>query len=519
MKKITEYVFFSISLVLMGLGIIFKDDLIFANILIIAGIVVLLFVVALKYIPFAIQTYYEWRIKPLRLSSEDQKNPLEEIIKTAARDGGELLTTSILHKDLSVESDWAIKHFRNSTPKDTLVFKRLLLVDDIHKEHKWLNAFFESISGAANVNVTLYVFKKFSLFLSPLIERFIPRINLILFHQGTSYYVYIGFDRLYREDPRHFTSIGFFSQSRKVYCMIKPYYDALISHDNIIGVHSIDELHGLERIKYQQEFADSAITQLQNLAFETRQILHIGIFGSQAKIISGIYSSDHKEPFDSDTDIVLIVPSRDNINPLKDRIQNHLLTDYSVVWGDDDTQFYQFRHRAKPTVDIEIFERGNNFYTDHLLLGISVFFYYHSLYLSDGTNLSDILPMPSRNLTGEQRHRVFLDSRKGLVEFISRLSKNQDTLVDPRRIISLTLRNLVWLHSGNYPENHTRAIQYLSRPEITFLLNGKLTHARRVLQMDQDKIQANYPSVQNQTLDILKTIQTNIVKISAPKFA
>ncbi len=156
----------------------------------------------------------------------------------------------MLHKDLSTESDWASTYFKGAKPNQTLPFKRLLLVNDAMEDHKWLKDFFDAIGTPVNVNATIFVFKNFEPSLLGFKERFIPWINLILYRLDQKHYVYIGFDRLYREDKRLDYSLGFFSKSAKIYQLIRPYYDVLITHRNITSIDSIEKLRQVERNKY-----------------------------------------------------------------------------------------------------------------------------------------------------------------------------------------------------------------------------------------------------------------------------
>jgi hypothetical protein len=326
-----------------------------------------------------------------------------------------------------------------------------------------------------------------------------------LFRLENKHYVYIGFDRLIREDKRLNYSLGFSSKSAKVYDLIRPYYDVLVSHKNITSINSIDKLRPVELTKYQIDFIDTAIAKLEKIALDTNLVLHFGLYGSQAKTYSGLYNIQCKEPFDSDADILLIVPSKECIPKLKSQLGMELGDQFNIVWGDVDENFYYFRESH--TLDIEIKEKGSNFYSENLLLGNSVFSYYHTIFSHDGVSLSDLLIMPIRNLPTERRKGILLKSRKGIAEFISRLSSVTNALVDPRRIISLALRNLVWCHSGHYPENYIKAIEYLVGQPISLLPPEIIVLAQNILNMEKDEIQSAYSSIQQNALDVLKQIQ------------
>ena len=175
---------------------------------------------------------------------------------------------------------------------------------------------------------------------------------------------------------------------------------------------------------------------------DTNTIIHFGLFGSQAKIFSGLYNVQCAEPYDSDADLLLIVGSKNNTTELKSNLQISFRRSVQNCFGvmmmiifiisEMDLRLILRFTKKVPTTIHKIF-----FWAFQCSL------FYHTIFSNDGDSLSNLLMMPPRSLPLEDRKGIFLRSRKGIAVFITRLSGTNNALIDLRRIISLALRNLV----------------------------------------------------------------------------
>lgn len=172
-----------------------------------------------------------------------------------------------------------------------------------------------------------------------------------------------------------------------------------------------------------------------------------------------------------------------------------------IVWGDDPNYFYQFRSESKITIDFEIQEKDTDFYQQHPLLGCSIFAQYNTIY-SNGQYLEDLLKLPYA-FAVKKRFEILLNDRKGLNEFNQRLNTKE---VDPRRIISLCIKNIAWAITGSRPLNTDVAINFLSNRWNDILPSVTPQEIKYTLLKSQSDIREDYIKYQNCALKMISDL-------------
>jgi hypothetical protein len=178
-------------------------------------------------------------------------------------------------------------------------------------------------------------------------------------------------------------------------------------------------------------------------------ILNYGLFGRRALEYAGVVPIQTTQGNEADVDVVLVVkPGK--TDEVKQCVCTSLrdLPNLTVVWGDDDEYFYFYREMGKMTIDIEVLEKGTNFYVRHPLLGHSIFAFYFTLHKQDpDAAICNLIQLPKPYPSRKERMRVLLTDRKGVGEFAAKLCQPCDR-VDPRRVVGQMLKNIAWVVSG-----------------------------------------------------------------------
>jgi len=229
--------------------------------------------------------------------------------------------------------------------------------------------------------------------------------------------------------------------------------------------------------------------------------LHIGIFGKMARYLNGFEKIEDAKEHEADIDVMIIIKSGK-----KEEIKNKLLKGFEspkieIVWGDDLDYFYHFRSKGKITIDIEIHEKETVFYEQHPLLGCSIFAHYKTIYKRDGQYVEDLLRL-SYGFSINDRFKILRDDRKGLSEFKERLEKNS-VEIDPRRVVSICVKNIAWAMSGSRPLNTNAAFEFLSNRWTDVFPSVALNDIKEMLPKSQSDIRKKYGEYKNHAVKMI----------------
>ena len=238
--------------------------------------------------------------------------------------------------------------------------------------------------------------------------------------------------------------------------------------------------------------SQSILLDVVTLTRRCPSLLHAGLFGNRALAFAGIIQDRRAEKHEADIDVLLIAETGQK-EEAKEMVCKILggRNDVKLVWGDNLDYFYEFRDTGKVTIDIELFERGSEFYSEHPLLGHSILLRHYSLYRKGREEpLLSLLPAPPPYAHRASRMDVCLKDRKGLLDFEQNLSTQPDT-VDPRRVIVHCLQNIAWAISGSRPLNAFEALRVISADARWKLLTQEKRYAD-TLQLTLRAIRSQY---------------------------
>lgn len=469
---------FALALGLAGLAAVFGASGLLGVILLSGAVIALLLVVL----------HMLWtRLPKVYLGAHQAKEAARRVYEEAARKGGELAATHIFPRDTEPGNDLALEILSRAAPKSPLIYERIIIVDNPDLESTWVNGMFEEVRRS--VNLSLYVLTRYPLLFPRLVKAVIPRVNLLLYRKNGRHFSLVGLDQLelLGGSPQGSFAISF--RGKSVFDMLHRYFDSITSYGGISQVRDAQEYEAERDPRLYRRGTLPAIATLVNVAEAEPRILHMGLFGSVAKQESGLFPEVFGREHESDIDIILVC-SRDNqvtLQQVKDLITTVLPADqYEIVWGDDEDYFYEWRTPGKLTVDVELHYYGSSFYRDHRLLGSSVFWYYWPIYSVRGRSVSSCLGIDRALLPEKVRWELVLRDRKGLEAFVSRLSAAVER-VDPRRVASLTVRNVAWAASGHHPGTTDLGIRYLAHDWSTIFPDADASEIRSLLALEYDE--------------------------------
>ncbi|MBR9706688.1 hypothetical protein GOV14_06655 [Candidatus Pacearchaeota archaeon] len=418
----------------------------------------------------------------------------ENIFIKAKNEGGHIFSTHVRPKTDSVDKDHAVKHL--SQTDNTVFFDRLIFLEDREEEKKFIKGTLKGFDK----NVTSKVhYIKDTLILPLITWRVIPRVNFILYNLGNEYISLLGFGKLITADEDNNENkekskktdedelnFGIKTCDKRVFDLLKSYFINLTSNENHVG--TISEIG---KIKDDDDLflppkVQAILSKLQIFGDNCSDILHIGIFGKLAIRLNGLQKVGNWEDHDSDIDIMVIVKGG-SVKITEEEINKKFNNkNTNVVWGHDEDYFYFYRTEDKITLDFQIKPKGNKYYEDNSLLGTSIFANYYTLYSSDEPFLHNLIELP-HGISEQKRFELLVTDKKGLNEFKLKY-KEHSTSVDPRRIISLTLKNLYWGFTGTRPPYEEISKEFLKDRwgEIFPKTDYKRTMA--ILEMKKEKL-------------------------------
>jgi len=467
------------AFILTALGIALGNSPLYAYSLIIAAFLLLMLVV-FKHIRKVYPKVYFDQLSVRHAASR--------IYETAARNGGRLIATHIVPKVVVPSEDMALKSLKKVDKP--LEYKRFIFIEDKLLEDKWIRETLNSVD--ADVQRSIYFIER-SLVLPNVIWSVIPRGNILLYNKGNKYSCLLGLDQLQMYDEqykRYNFAIEFHSE--EVFNILHRYFESIVANPYVKNIKSVSQYPPEQKAFVIRPEIQSILTDLFALAKSVEEILHVGIFGKMALCLNGLQKVEDWKEHESDIDVMVIVaPGSTNLvkeflsKTFKEKAQ------VEIVWGDDLDYFYFFRKVGGITVDIEVHERGTEFYKEHPLLGCSIFAYYWSLFPETGSYLNDLLHIPYGFHSMDDRIKILLEDRKGLRDFEQRM-KDDSPEIDPRRIVSLCVKNLAWAISGQRPPNTQIALDFLSSSWMRFFPTVENKRIRELLSRDANEVRKSY---------------------------
>jgi len=442
------------SLALAGLAIVFSQSLPYATVLI--GIAALLATVS------AIWSVWEWFPRILT-DPEQAKATARSIYRCAARNGGMIHATHIFPVDRNPANDFAIEELGKAGTDVEIVFHRVLLLDSIEDERRWLTLLFSQLRE--NIAKRFYTLSSYPLLLPRIAKAVLPRLNLILYlsSQNRRCQVFVGLDRLHLIGMS--VNFALHSRSQRVYRALLRYFDQITGGAHFRSCNSLKEYDAAQPASTQVQRGQAVVSKIVDCAETTPGIVFVGLFGSIARAALGLTADIVMENTDADVDLLVVFDPR--IYPgTEDELRQHMeaaldVSRTHVTWGPDLSTFYPFRDEHRIDVDIECLPTGSSFYMENSLLGNSIFRYFMPLYSTDQRPIVSYVQVPMMPLIPVERWRRVVSDRQGLQYFKRRLA-GISSATDPRRLCTHVLRNVVWAITGIWVITGTMAGQYLT---------------------------------------------------------
>ena len=475
----SEIIRIALALVLTACGILLGHSYAYAYLLLFVALFLVTAVGLRRLMTFRIKPYYD-RHSAFKAGAK--------IYREAAKNGGRLIATHIRPKALSPREDLAVTYLKRVDKP--LEYERFLLLEDKLLEDRWIRDTLTTLDK--NVQPCMYFVRR-CLVIPNELWFAVPRANILLYHKGNRHVCLLGLDQLQTGDEQYKkTDLAIEFRSKQAFDILHRYFRSVVCSPFIADARTIEHYIPIHDTLVIKPEIQSILVDLSTLANSSDAVLHLGIFGRIGLLLNGLQSLNGVEEHELDVDIMVIV-NRHHTERVKEKIQETFRgnKDVEIVWGDNDEYFYHFRSKGKLTVDIEIHETDTNFYKDHTLLGCSIFAHYYTLFIRDASFLHQLLHVPYGCHCMSDRIEKLLNDRKGLNEFKERLSG--DSLdIDPRRILSMAIRNVSWAISGARPLNTDLALEFLSPLWKEIFPSTTPKEIRDVLMCNADETRASY---------------------------
>lgn len=487
--KSNEIIAIAIGILLSGFGVFFGQFYVWGYLLVVTGIICLFYVAYIEYVSKKEKVY----TKPREAFYAAKK-----IYNIVLEQGGIILATHIFPANENILEDMAVATLKYAKSNRKIEFRRILIVEDPAEERRIVETLFNEIPNT--VDITLHVLARYPLGITRLTKTSIPRFNMLLHQSENTYSSLLGLDDLSIPNaPKTNFAVQF--KDKASHISLKSYFSSITSSSDLIAIRTIQQYNNQRSLEIIPLKAHQAITKLVKCAEQEPEIICAALFGSIAKFINDVFPDSMSNSHDMDIDVILICESTTNIINMKNEVEKRLnRDDYHIIWGDNEIDFYTFRSQHKINIDIEIFRKGDDFYKRNHLLSYSIFRYFFPLYFHKASNISDYIPIQKGPLTEKERWIKLVKDRKGYVDFKKSLSTN-NLNVDPRRVLSLVLRNFVWASSGHYPATAKICIEYLRN------IKSRLGNPLEAILIDQadEILSSDYQYAQNNQSKYLET--------------
>jgi len=440
------------SLALAGLSVVFAQSLPYATVLLGTAVFLVLGTAA--------WSVWEWLPRVLT-DPERPKEVARSIYRRAASKGGTIHATHIFPKAGNPEEDYAIEALANLGTNAEVTFYRVLLLDSIEEERRWLTLLFGRLHPG--IVKRFYTLSSYPLLLPRIAKALLPRLNLLLYRStGGGCQVLVGLDRLHLTGDS--VNFALHSRSKRVYGALLRYFELLTGSRHFESCSALKEYDATQRASSQVQRGQAVVSRVVDCAETTKGIVFVGLFGSIARAALGLTGEIVAEDRDADVDLLIVFDPR--IHTVTEDLRTHVESALDarrthVTWGPDLTIFYPFRDEQRIDVDIECLPVGSDFYLDHRLLGHSVFRYFMPLYSVEQRAAVSYIHVPMTPLTQSERWNLVVSDRQGL-QYFQECVAEFPKATDPRRLCSHLLRNAVWALTGSWPTTGRSAGQFLA---------------------------------------------------------
>jgi len=402
----------------------------------------------------------------LSFSHGQAKAAFLEIYELAKKHGGYLCASHISPLERVTRPDDIPEKLRNlDVPLD---YHRLLFIDDPILQDAWVRRTLGLASDKLKVTVS---YSTGIGLVSRFVWRVIPRFNLLLYRspKGHVTRTLLGLHRIYTEETqrdgqpqRKTPNFNITFSSSKLFSHLLEYFHAFAEGAVFDKASSLEEYDRKSHIQVFQTKFRSFLSRLLALCASNTNILHCSVFGYSAMYQEGVHYIDCFKT-DLDVDLILVCTRGNKESVREDLKNNRLLREnmpfsFQYVWGDDPEEFYSPRGMGTFTVDVELFEEGDQFFRQHPLLGHSILSSCVALYQQAPSlhRLHQLMAQPELLPTVQRRMQVLINDRKGLLDFTESF-KQKKGHVDPRRICAHVVRNLAWAWSGTIYSSYEQA--------------------------------------------------------------
>jgi len=392
--------------------------------------------------------------------------------------------TNILTKSPVEDADFVIKKLTNygqTSDEGAINYNRIVLVRDNENEKKFVENFLNLNDN--NVNVNIYVIDHQGAKANYFVRNVIPYVNLFAIEPaaGNSLMepvVLLSFPERVDGNERYQFAIATKDRMAVRTAINYIHHITQSAGGSIItqfgNVNNYNNTRG--SVLNNDGYINQVLEEWMRIG-EDKNILHIGVFGSGARALHG------QTPFNdiNDLDFLVVVKegTKEKVRKVIDermrREFGDLNTDermrrefgvLNVEWSSERGRSERFYYiRSARHIDVQIHDENDGYYTRHPLLGASVFSSYYTLYSRTQTETIDqSIEVPEMAFQEYDRVKECLkDDRFGINTFVELCSRDKDETkeIDPRRVISVTVRNFVWAVAGARVNKFDSAIQYI----------------------------------------------------------
>ncbi len=427
---------------------------------------------------------------------------VQKLLAEVCEHGGKIFSTYLLEK--SGDEDFVLKYLKNT--KARVDYRRLFMIDDPKKEKKWIGNFLAQKSD--KLFVYLHVIRRPSPLFAHFAQLVLPRINLFMVEYGELIkHRLVLISLLPRLCTKEGNVIGIAIAIKRhdVYERLYDYVEILLSRSGprVAEIRSLDAYIDWIPRPALRTLTEQAINVTEEMAEQELEIVHVGVFGSVGRVCRKVVIDKYSDEFENDLDLVIVIDGEESLEKVKNTIRLRLEAlgeNVKVEWSNESPQFYYFREGYE--IDVQIHVKGDTYYRRNPLLGYSIFDNYYVLYSQNNWPISDYLDIPSEVVRYSERRKFFLEDRLGLNAFLRECSSG-DVRIDPRRVISINIRNLVWCLTGRWPVSFRRAIQF-SKGYLDESVCGKIEAISKASDSDIKKAQKDF---MHECVEILKTIR------------
>lgn len=388
---------------------------------------------------------------------------VEQQIGRVADEGGEVFSTYMLEDPQG--DDLVSPLLSNSTRR--VEYRRLILIDDPDTEQKWLGEFL-ALRRHPQLSVAAHVVSNSGRLVSRYIRKVIPFLNVFIVRHVSPLQRSVLMISLPARNPKegggpHKFAIAIYDD--RIVEIARNYFDNLLASAGTLirEVRSLDQYDAWRIRPPVSQTTMSLIETVREIAENSDNIVHVGVFGSTARRLIGTYVDRLSADHENDIDLIVVCREGAERSDVKQQLQSAITKRHAtahIEWSNESPEFYWMRTNYQ--VDIQLHTEQDSYYVLHPLLGWSVFLSYYVLYSEGGKPTAEFIGVPLELLDIQQRVRACVEDEKfGLERFLAECMRN-DPRVDLRRVVSICMRNIAWAMTGTRPYTLDQAFQFVA---------------------------------------------------------